>query len=80
MSACTGVVDYCFISGCPFLDAFLSSPKRETHLLYHIEKKYLKMSYKKKSEQRKEFKEYLSIADIRVLDIKKSGIELIANR
>ena len=37
------------------------------------------MSYKKKLEQRKEFKEYLSIADKRVLDIKKSGIELIAN-
>ncbi len=38
-----------------------------------------KMSYKKKLEQRKEFKEYLSIADKRVLDIKKSGIELIAD-
>ena len=37
------------------------------------------MSSKKKLEQRKEFKEYLSIADKRVLDIKKSGIELIAN-
>jgi hypothetical protein len=37
------------------------------------------MSTKKKSKQRKEFKEYLSIADKRVLDIKKSGIELIAN-
>lgn len=37
------------------------------------------MSNKKKSEQRKEFKEYLSIADKRVLDIKKSGIELISN-
>ena len=37
------------------------------------------MSNKKKSEQRKEFKEYLSIADKRVLDIKKSGIELIAD-
>ena len=37
------------------------------------------MSYKKKLEQRKEFKEYLSIADKRVLDIKKSGIELVAN-
>ncbi len=36
------------------------------------------MSSKKKAEQRKEFKEYLSIADKRVLDIKKSGIELIA--
>ena len=34
---------------------------------------------KKKLEQRKEFKEYLSIADKRVLDIKKSGIELIAD-
>ena len=37
------------------------------------------MGYKTKLEQRKEFKEYLSIADKRVLDIKKSGIELIAN-
>ena len=37
------------------------------------------MSSKKKLEQRKEFKEDLSIADKRVLDIKKSGIELIAN-
>ena len=37
------------------------------------------MSYEKKAEQRKEFKEYLSIADKRVLDIKKSGIELIAD-
>jgi len=37
------------------------------------------VSYKKKLEQRKEFKEYLSIADKRVLDIKKSGIELISN-
>ncbi len=37
------------------------------------------MSSKKKLEQRKEFKEYLSIADKRVLDIKKSGIELISN-
>lgn len=37
------------------------------------------MNNKKKLEQRKEFKEYLSIADKRVLDIKKSGIELIAD-
>ena len=37
------------------------------------------MSSKKKLEQRKEFKEYLSIVDKRVLDIKKSGIELIAD-
>ena len=37
------------------------------------------MGTKKKLEQRKEFKEYLSIADKRVLDIKKSGIELVAN-
>ena len=37
------------------------------------------MGSKKKLEQRKEFKEYLSIADKRVLDIKKSGIELIAD-
>lgn len=41
------------------------------------------MSYKKKSrqnlEQRKEFKEYVSITDIGVLDIKKTGIELISN-
>ena len=32
------------------------------------------MSNTKKLEQRKEFKEYLSIADKRVLDIKKSGM------
>ena len=38
-----------------------------------------KMRSKKKLEQRKEFREYLSIADKRVLDIKESGIELIAN-
>ena len=37
------------------------------------------MSNKKKLEQRKELKEYLSIADKRVLDVKQSGIELIAN-
>ena len=37
------------------------------------------MSSKKKLEQRKEFKEYLSIADKRVLDVKKSGIEMIAD-
>lgn len=37
------------------------------------------MRRKKKIEQRKEFKEYISIADKRVLDIKKSGIELIAD-
>ena len=37
------------------------------------------MSNKKKLEQRKEFKEYLSIADKRVLDVKQSGIELMAN-
>ena len=37
------------------------------------------MSSKKKLEQRKEFKEYLLIADKRVLDIKKTGTELIAD-
>lgn len=37
------------------------------------------MSSKKRLEQRKEFKEYLSIADKRVLDIRKSGIELITD-
>ena len=37
------------------------------------------MSSKKKAEQRKEFREYLSIADKRVLDIKASGIGLIAD-
>ncbi len=35
------------------------------------------MNSKKKFEQRKDFREYLSIEDKRVLDIKKSGIELI---
>lgn len=34
------------------------------------------MTSKKKLEQRKEFREYLSIADKRVLDIKKSGIDM----
>jgi len=37
------------------------------------------MSSKKKIEQRKEFKEYITVADKRVLDTKKSGIELIGN-
>ncbi len=37
------------------------------------------MSSKKKLEQRKEFKEYITVADKRVLDTKKSGVELIAN-
>lgn len=37
------------------------------------------MKRKQSIEQRKEFKEYLSIADKRVLDIKKSGIELISD-
>ena len=37
------------------------------------------MSYKTKAEQKKEFKEYITIADKRVLDTKKSGVELIAN-
>ncbi len=37
------------------------------------------MNSKKKLEQRKKFKEYITIADKRVLDTKKSGIELIAN-
>ncbi len=38
-----------------------------------------KMSSKKKVQERKEFKEYLSITDKRVLDVKKSGIKLVAN-
>lgn len=37
------------------------------------------MSYKTKAEQRKEFKEYITVADRRVLDTKKSGVKLIAN-
>lgn len=37
------------------------------------------MNSKNKLEQRREFKEYLSIEDKRVLDIKKSGIDLIVN-
>lgn len=37
------------------------------------------MRSKKKLAERKAFKEYMSIADKRVLDIKMSGIELIAN-
>ena len=31
-----------------------------------------------RAKERKEFREYVSIADKRVLDIKKSGLELIA--
>lgn len=37
------------------------------------------MKSKKKFQQRKEFREYLSIADEKVLDIKKVGIKLIAD-
>lgn len=37
------------------------------------------MNNKKKLEERKEFKKYLSIADKRVLDVKNAGIELISN-
>ena len=58
---------------------FLAFPNVGVFLLPY-RKEYLKiMSSKKKLEQRKEFREYLSIADKRVLDIKESGIELIAN-
>jgi hypothetical protein len=37
------------------------------------------MISKKKLQQRKEFREYLSIADEKVLDVKKAGIKLIAD-
>ena len=37
------------------------------------------MTKKKTIEQKRELKEYLSISDKRVLDIRKSGIELISN-
>lgn len=37
------------------------------------------MRSKKKLEQRKELREYMSIADKRVLDVKRSGVELIAD-
>ena len=37
------------------------------------------MKRKKTIEQKRELKEYLSISDKGVLDIKKSGIELISN-
>ena len=37
------------------------------------------MSSKQKIKQRKDFREYLSIAEKRVLDIKRAGIELISN-
>lgn len=37
------------------------------------------MKSKKKLQQRKEFREYLSIADEKVLDVKKAGIKLIAD-
>jgi len=38
------------------------------------------MTRNKKFQIRKEYREYLSIADKRVLDIKKSGIELIDDK
>ena len=41
--------------------------------------KKLKMISKKKLKQRKEFREYISIADEKVLDIKKAGIKLVAD-
>lgn len=37
------------------------------------------MSYKTKAEQKKEFKEYITVADKHVLDVRKSGVELIAD-
>lgn len=50
-------------------------------IYYHIERKYkkLKMISKKKLKQRKEFREYISITDEKVLDIKKAGIKLVAD-
>lgn len=41
--------------------------------------KYLKMNKEQKEIERKEYKEYLTVADKRVLDTNKSGIELIAD-
>ena len=32
-----------------------------------------------KIQERKDFREYITVADKRVLDTKKSGVELIAN-
>ena len=37
------------------------------------------MISKKKLQQPKEYREYLSIADEKVLDVKKAGIKLIAD-
>lgn len=37
------------------------------------------MISKKKLKQRKEFREYISITDEKVLDIKKAGIKLVAD-
>lgn len=73
-------ITYIKISGCPFLDALFSVPKCGS-VSITISKGSIKnkMISKKKLEQRKKFKEYLSIADKRVLDIKASGIELIAD-
>lgn len=70
------------MSGCPVPDALFSVTKTVDVIYYHIkiERNIIsKMSSKKKLGQRKEFKEYLSIADKRVLDIKKSGIELVSD-
>ena len=65
------------ISGCLFWMLFLAFPILGSYLLTY-RKEYQKMSYKKKAEQRKEFKEYLSISDKLVLDTKKYGIGLIS--
>ena len=40
---------------------------------------YIVMACKTKAEQKKEWKEYVSVGDKRVLDVKKSGIELVAD-
>lgn len=47
--------------------------------IYPKKNKKLKMISKKKLKQRKEFREYISIADEKVLDIKKAGIKLVAD-
>lgn len=63
------------------MDALLSVRIKTDAVYYYLLKGSIKskMSSKKKVQERREFKEYLSITDKRVLDVKKSGIKLVAN-
>lgn len=58
------------------MDALLSVRIKTDAVYYYLLKGSIKskMSSKKKVQERKEFKEYLSITDKRVLDVKKFGI------